>query len=138
MVEIRLSTEADLASLAEIYLAARLKFRWEEEPDLLDLFEAVEDETIFVLTEKEVILGFISFFEPTAFIHLLFINSAHQRKGLGQRLIEHTQKYCNRNLQLKCVKENQGAYDFYLKQGWEVLELNLAAEPPYYLMELKK
>lgn len=86
--------------------------------------------------------------EPTGFIGLdgrkiemLFVDPKYHGEGIGSRLINHAIKIKGRNLQVDVNEQNDGAYAFYKKLGFDQAgrsELDNSGHPfPLLHLELK-
>lgn len=78
------------------------------------------------------IIGYISVYWPTNFIHSLYILPAFQGRGAGQALLETVRQCALGDLELKTDKGNLRAYAFYLRQGWRVVGEGMAATGPWW------
>lgn len=92
---------------------------------------------IVVYEENDEILGY-SFFgkrqnliqenmaDYTSEIYALYIKNDYRRKGVGTKIIQHIcntlKEENNDKVLLWCLKGNQGAIDFYKKNGFEYLK----------------
>lgn len=75
-------------------------------------------ETYVISNEKEV-AGFISMVDN--YLAALFIDVKHQGKGYGRNLLDFI-KAKRENIQLKVYKKNNKAANFYLKNGFVIME----------------
>lgn len=89
----------------------------------------------FVVEMENEVVGFISVWEPDAFIHLLFVHPRYQGCGVGTRLLEGLIQHVSPPWRLKCVCANRGAREFYEKRGWRWLEQGLSEGGAYHLLE---
>lgn len=59
------------------------------------------------------------------FVGLIWVHPAHQRKGLGGRLLDIVIAEINRSeygmAKLACFSANEGALRFYQEKGWKIL-----------------
>lgn len=83
-------------------------------PAVRDQYLPLSQTTLFV--EDGEILGFLSLLEGS-FIGALFVDPAHQGKGVGRALIEEAQSRCTA-LTLAVYEENHAAIGFYEKMGF--------------------
>ncbi|TQV89579.1 GNAT family N-acetyltransferase [Aliikangiella coralliicola] len=101
---------------------------------------AHNDAKIFVATDKNNILGFISlhFIPQLALegdfcrISYFCVSQASRSKGVGAELEKHTlqlakKRNCNR-IEVHCHSRRKGAHEFYKKQGYN--------ESPKYLIKM--
>jgi GNAT superfamily N-acetyltransferase len=130
---------ADQHDLAQVYYAARLAhFPWLD-PRTISVHDFEEDSTGEIVHVARAtdgrILGFISVYEPGAFIHLLFVAPGHERQGIGTRLLQSLESWHPFPHRLKCVQANTAALDFYLHHGWHIVEPGNDGHMDYFLME---
>ncbi len=125
-----------LASLRELYLESRLTtFTWLDSQDfkLSDFERDTEGEDIWMVTQSDQVIGFISIWEPDSFIHHLFVRSQWINRGVGSRLID-LAKHRYAELSLKCFVQNHHAISFYHSNGFRIAStVNNDAES-YHLM----
>lgn len=85
--------------------------------------------------------------EPVAFIGLdgmkiemLFVDPDYHGQGIGTRLIEHARKLKGNHLKVDVNEQNEGAYSFYKRQGFEQIgrsELDGSGRPyPLFHLEM--
>ena len=91
---------------------------------------AGEEQWIARLNGK--IIGYISVYWPTNFIHSLYILPNCQGQGAGKALLETVRQCALGDLELKTDKGNQRAYAFYRRQGWRVVGEGMAATGPWW------
>lgn len=131
----------DVPALAALFYRVRVEsFHWRsrESFDLSDFLKETAGEIIWLAETGEGIpAGFIAVWEPDRFIHHLFVDSAHQRCGVGALLLQSLRKWLPQPHRLKCVTVNHPAYAFYRKHGWREIErrTDSPTEPEYALME---
>jgi ribosomal protein S18 acetylase RimI-like enzyme len=93
LIKIRKAIESDIPQLEDLFLITRQKtFYWENPAKfkLEDYGQATAGETVFVAEDESgAIVGFISVWvqDHPPFIHHLFVDPNHQRKGIGELLI---------------------------------------------------
>ncbi len=138
-IEIREVRNEDIEILRDIFEDVRSReFSWETDIRRSDFDEMTSGELIYVASMDGEIVGFISIWEPDAFVHNLFVKNSARKCGAGYELLDYTRKqFPHQALTLKCVCDNQQAYRFYLKQGWRVVEEVRDEAVPYYFMEWK-
>ncbi|HEY2810986.1 MAG TPA: GNAT family N-acetyltransferase [Rhabdochlamydiaceae bacterium] len=142
MITIRHSNDNDIPQLEKLFLITRQQtFVWES-PDkfkLEDFKQATAGETILVAEDDDVIIGFISVWTQDAipFIHHLFVSPYHQRKGIGNLLMQDLLTRLPLPYRLKCVTKNKDALAFYQKQGWIEIGQGVSADGDYLLLELR-
>lgn len=78
------------------------------------------------------IIGYISVYWPTNFIHSLYVLPSYQGRGAGRALVD-TVLYCAQgDVELKMDKDNARAFAFYRRRGWRVVGEGLAATGPWW------
>jgi GNAT superfamily N-acetyltransferase len=114
---------ADRAACARIYVQARrVAFHWCP-PDMFTEGEFDRDsegETIFVAEMDGAVCGLLSIWTPDHFIHLLFVDPAMHRRGIGAALLRHAEREFSTWGWLKCQSGNVRALEFYTRMGWKV------------------
>lgn len=129
-----------LEDLALIYLDSRRDaFYWTDPGSyhLSDFKEDTQGERIWVALEEGKVLGFIAVWQADHFIHHLYVDKAHYRKGIGQCLIEEVYRFYQAPLRLKCLSKNKRAISFYQSQGFKVLDKGVDNLGEYCLLQLK-
>ena len=120
--KIRLATSADNAALSQLFVEVRrVTFTWKDPLSFSkdDFEEQTLGESVWIAEGAPgEILGFISIWEPDAFIHHLYVLPQYQRQGVGRALLEHTRRWLPLPHRLKCLELNSRALRFYIKEGW--------------------
>ncbi len=136
---IRSATSADLASLAELYLRARLAaFAWMNPADFHpdDFFPHTEGEIVHLAEDVDgAVIGFLSLWEPDHFIHHLFVSPDHLRQGIGSALLADLQRRLPVRFRLKCLVANRPALAFYRSLGWTEIEPGAGPEGEFLLLQ---
>ena len=100
-------------------------------------FETVtEGEKIFAAYIENQIVGFVTFWEPDQFIHILFVDPKFRSRHVGTQLIQTLSSHYGYPLSLKCLSSNTNALQFYLHTGWKSKETGTSDDGEYYLMQL--
>ncbi len=139
-IYIQKAQKEEYDDLRSIFLNSRREnFNWVEYDSLkLDDFDSsTEGELILTAKISNKIVGFISIWEEDKFIHNLFVSSNSKGLGVGKALINEAVEIIGLPLTLKCVKANENALNFYLSQGWTIVE-EVTEKEPYYLMKYEK
>jgi GNAT superfamily N-acetyltransferase len=82
--------------------------------------------------------GFISVWEPEAFIHHLYVRQDSRGRGVGGLLMEFVRDRIPMPWRLKCVRANARAIAFYLGRGWVEVGSGIGDEGPFALMERRE
>ena len=124
---IRAFKEEDTEAVIRIWLEASIlshsfidKAYWEEKADAmrtlyLPLSEVVVDED----KDTGEVVAFIAFVED--YLAALFVAPAHQKKGVGSRLLALAKKMRD-TLELSVYAENERAVAFYQKNGFRMTD----------------
>ena len=138
MFRVRPFEERDREALAAIYRDCRTEAAW--------LPTAVKESDFARDTQGEALLvavgsddepeGFVSVWEPDAFIHHLYVRLGSRQKGIGTQLLESLRSRLPKPWTLKCVRANDGALTFYLRRGWLEISSGVGEDGPYAVLEM--
>ncbi|WP_053844820.1 GNAT family N-acetyltransferase [Paracidovorax avenae] len=138
-VHIRAASAADLPALRELFLRTRREtFVWQAtEAFALDDFDAQTRGELLLVAESGAgeLSGFVSVWEPTRFVHHLFVATGHLRNGVGSALLSALPGWPLRRYQLKCLRRNQAALAFYRTVGFSEAGSGSGQEGDYLLLE---
>ena len=113
------AVETDVPFLAALYdQIRREEFPWEKEVTMEDFARDTKGEKILVAKMEGRILGFLSIWEETRFIHCLFVAKDDRGLGIGEALVKEAEGRYGLPLTLKCMEENTKALAFYKHTGW--------------------
>jgi GNAT superfamily N-acetyltransferase len=121
-LRIREFKENDRQALQEIYLKGRIEtFLWVDTSayTLHDFDTETAGEYILVAEKEDKVTGFIAVWKMESFIHHLYVDSDHQKKGTGKALLNAVVNILDQPVRLKCVINNKKAVSFYKSQGWK-------------------
>ena len=137
MFRVRPFEEKDRQALAALYRECRAEATW--------LPTAMREADFALDTEGEALLvavgsddqpeGFVSVWEPDAFIHHFYVRAGSRRMGIGTQLLESLRSRLPRPWRLKCVRANDEALAFYLRQGWLEVTSGIGEDGPYAVLE---
>lgn len=122
---IRALEPGDVEACAAIFVAARRQaFDWVDPAQfrLEDFAPATVDEDVWVAEADGRIVGFLSVYLLSDFIHHLFVAPRAQDQGVGSALIRFALDRTGRPAGLKCQTANRRARSFYEKRGWQEIE----------------
>lgn len=134
---IRPATDDDRPALRELFLQARrASFTWLA-PDSFQLDDydgQTRGERVLVATAADGrIAGFVALWEPERFVHHLYIDTAWQRQGIGQALLQ-ALGWPEQALQLKCLRRNEAALAFYRKLDFAGIGQGQGSDGEYVLL----
>ena len=122
-METRPFAQKDRCALQEIYLESRKKaFYWMDSSqfNVTDFDHDTDGERLWVATNDEHPVGFISVWIKNNFIHHLFVHPSNYGKGIGSALLKVCLDNISRPANLKCLEKNISARNFYLSSGWKI------------------
>lgn len=140
-IEISKYCADDKQNVFEIYQQILTKeWKTKNEPALLEqeFDEALQEEQVYVARIGVEIVGFISWFEPDAFIHHLYVKKGLRRQKVGLQILQFALNRMRYPIRLKCLQENQNAIDFYLANDWYMVGEGESDEGDFYIMEYSK
>lgn len=120
-VTIRRARAGELETCAALYERVGNKtFTWRPKNwfKAADFIDFAASEEIYVAESHSAILGVLSFFRPSNFVHSLYIDESAQGFGIGSALIEAAAKIADGPLALKVDEPNTRAREFYKKLGF--------------------
>lgn len=139
MLLIRPAHPSDMEALAHLFLhARRAAFPWVDPAlfQLTDFAPQTQGETIWVAALAEgPVVGFISVWQPTCFVHHLFVAPSYQGQGIGQQLLASLTSWLPLPYTLKCLTRNTRALAFYQKNGWRQVGSGGQGDDAYQLLQ---
>ncbi|MFS1442035.1 N-acetyltransferase [Vibrio sp. 10N.286.46.E10] len=114
----------DIEAVLDIWLTASIKAHdfvapefWESQvANMRDLY--IPASTTYVYQVDGEVRGFYSLYE--GILAAIFVSTEHQGSDIGKQLIQHAKLECL-NLSLNVYKENQATIQFYLSQGFSIV-----------------
>jgi len=79
--------------------------------------------------------GFVSVWEPDAFVHHLYVRRDSRRQGIGGLLLRSLAGRLPMPWRLKCLRANREALAFYAREGWMEVSAGEAEDGPYAVLE---
>ncbi|MDY0874216.1 GNAT family N-acetyltransferase [Dongia rigui] len=134
-IAVRRAGLADQAACIRIFVET-VTATFPHEPDAGKTAAAYADSVIgeeqWVALIDDQIVGYISVYWPTNFIHSLYIVPGFQGRGAGRALLDEVRKRAKGDLELKTDKANARAFAFYRQLGWRVVGEGMAATGPWW------
>jgi ribosomal protein S18 acetylase RimI-like enzyme len=93
---------------------------------------SVVGEEQWVAVSGNRIIGYISVYWPSNFIHSLYVQPAFQGRGAGRLLMSTVLEQAQGDMELKTDKANVRAFAFYRRHGWRVVGEGMAATGPWW------
>ena len=128
--------ERDRAALETIYRECRSEAAWLPSAQESNFARDTGGEAVLVAVgssdEPE---GFVSVWEPEAFIHHLYVRNGSRNKGIAKQLLDSLISRLPKPWRLKCVRANDVALAFYLRHGWLEVSSGVGEDGPYAVME---
>lgn len=129
----------DGISTAAIYRECLSEWGWLPTPakERHDFASDTHGEKLLVAVDSDdEPIGFISVWEPEAFIHHLFVRRASRRHGVGALLLESLRGVLPKPWRLKCLTANEAARAFYLHRGWSEVSKGDGEDGPFVVLEI--
>lgn len=120
-VVVRRARDDELKICADLYeRAGNAAFAWRPKGwfKAADFLNFVRQEEVYVAESRGAILGILSFFRPSNFVHSLYVDPSAQGFGIGSALIEAIAKLAHGPLSLKVDEPNEKARAFYEGLGF--------------------
>jgi GNAT superfamily N-acetyltransferase len=120
-VAIRRAREDELGECAALYeYAGNQAFTWRPKNwfRAADFLGFAKNEEVYVAESQGAILGILSFFRPSNFVHSLYVDPSAQGFGIGTALIEAAAKIADGPLSLKVDEPNAKACAFYERRAF--------------------
>lgn len=133
---IRKPRQEDIPELGVLFQLTRqhaFVSRSKEEFQIGDYTQSTVDEEVWVAEEDGIIVGFVSIYLPSNFVHSLYVHPDYQGRGIGMQLLQIAEGNLGRPMTLKIAMDNEKACSFYEKYGWCQLSVHEDAEEPYWL-----
>jgi ribosomal protein S18 acetylase RimI-like enzyme len=134
-ISVRRAVPADHPVCAEIFIET-VTATFPNEPPEGKTAEAyassVAGEEQWVAINASNIIGYISIYWPTNFIHSLYVRPSCQGQGAGRALLATALRGAKGDMELKTDKANMRAFAFYRRQGWRVVGEGMAATGPWW------
>ncbi|MBK6980686.1 MAG: GNAT family N-acetyltransferase [Betaproteobacteria bacterium] len=125
-------------ALEAIYRDSRTEATWlpSEARDESDFARDTKGEVLHVAVGKDdEPVGFVSVWEPDAFIHHLYVRSGSRQRGIGKVLLNTLRARLPMPWRLKCLRANDGALAFYFSQGWREVSSGVGEDGPFAVLE---
>ncbi|MDP5201692.1 GNAT family N-acetyltransferase [Flavobacterium sp. DG2-3] len=141
MIRIIEFREIDLQPLRKLFLSERQRTFAEQDTSefkLEDFDKQTQGEYILTAFLDDVLVGFISIWIPTSFIHHLYVAAPFQGKNIGTELLKAAIQKTTFPITLKCLETNTKAIEFYIKKGFTEKSRGYSGNGTYILFELTK
>ncbi|WP_211473085.1 GNAT family N-acetyltransferase [Collimonas humicola] len=137
MFKVRAATPSDSHAVQEIFRTNIENAEWLPElARVSDFAKASEGELVFVASSSDgEVVGFVSVYVEDSFIHHLYVRSDFQNKGIGRSLLSSLQHWLPVPWRLKCVRKNQRALSFYLRNDWREVGVGESEDGAYVVLE---
>lgn len=124
-MKIRLLKTEDLEQIVEIWFKGSIRAHdfidqeyWESmKMEMRNTYLPMSE--TYVIDQGTKVLGFVSMVDN--YLAALFIDVAEHNKGYGKQLLEFVKRQYEA-IQLKVYQRNTNAIDFYLRNGFEIIE----------------
>ena len=124
MLEVRRAQADEIAACAALYeRVLRETFTWvpPQRHQAADFLSHAVEEEVYLARDGERLLGIAGFYRPNNFLHSLYVET--RGAGVGQALLDHVAAAADGPLSLKCQSPNLRAQDFYLREGFRIVDV---------------
>ena len=124
MLEVRRAQADEIAACAALYeRVLRETFTWvpPERHQAADFLSHAVEEEVYLARDGERLLGIAGFYRPNNFLHSLYVEA--RGAGVGKALLDHVAAVADGPLSLKCQSPNLRAQDFYLREGFRIVDV---------------
>jgi len=136
MFRVRPFEEKDRSALETIYRECRSEAIWLPSAQESNLARDIDGEALLVAVDgNDQPEGFVSVWEPEAFIHHLYVRNGSRNRGIAKQLLNSLASRLPRPWRLKCVRANDAALSFYLDHGWVEVSSGVGEDGPYAVLE---
>jgi GNAT superfamily N-acetyltransferase len=121
---VRRAQAGEIAACAALYeRVLRETFLWvpPEQHQASDFLAHARDEEVYLAQDGERLLGVAGFHRPGNFLHSLYVEI--RGAGVGKALLDHVTAAADGPLSLKCLSPNLRAQDFYLREGFRIVDI---------------
>ena len=128
----------DESALAAVYAECTAEADWlpTDAKGKADFAADTKGERMLVaVTGDDVPVGFVSVWEPEAFIHHIYVRRDFRARGIGALLLESLDGILPKPWRLKCLEANDRALAFYRRLGWHEVSRAMGEAGPYILMQ---
>lgn len=121
---VRRAQADEIAACAALYeRVLRETFTWmpPEQHQAADFLNHAEQEEVYLAKDGDRLLGIAGFHRPGNFLHSLYVEA--RGAGVGKALLDHVTAVADGPLSLKCQSPNLRAQDFYLREGFRIVDV---------------
>lgn len=130
-MEIRKLEDKDIPEVVELWYDASIVAHdfisadyWQDNKEAMTNVYLPNSETYLAVISDEIV-GFVATVEN--FLAALFVKNKMQRSGIGKQLLDYVKKH-RETIQLKVYKKNSSSVEFYLSQGFNILNKKVDKE----------
>lgn len=139
MIQLETFHESDENYLWDTYVQAmkphiKLIWGWKNNWQKKDFIDNLAKFQTFILKFKNLKVGYIQLeiSSDELYINMLILVPSWQSKGFGKSILKKLMlAHPNKQLCLRCFKINQFAYDFYLREGFEIID----SDDEFYMLQ---
>ena len=121
---VRRAQADEIAACAALYeRVLRETFTWfpPQQHQAADFLSAAEEEEVYLAKDGERLLGIAGFYRQSNFLHSLYVET--RGAGVGKALLDYVTVVADGPLSLKCQSPNLRAQDFYLREGFRIVDV---------------
>lgn len=137
MFTVRAAAPSDAQAVQAIFQTNLERAEWlPKRARATDFVQSSEGEQVYVASSNDgTVAGFVSVYIDGSFIHHLHIHPDFQSKSIGRLLLASLQDWLPTPWRLKCVRKNQRALAFYLRNDWRETGSGESEDGAYVVLE---
>lgn len=137
MIAVRPSTTDDEAAVQAIYSLCIKSAGWlpelaKQSPNFGEV--SVGEIVHVAVKENGQVVGFVSVQPEVSFVHHLYVHPGAHGNGMGRRLLNSLESWLPLPWQLKCVRRNMAAMNFYIRMGWFEVGAGESEQGPFSVL----
>ena len=123
-MNVRRAQADEITACAALYeRVLRETFTWvpPQRHQAADFLAHACEEEVYLAKRDDRLLGIAGFHRPGNFLHSLYVEA--RGAGVGKALLDHVAAVADGPLSLKCLSPNLRAQDFYLREGFRIVDV---------------
>ncbi|WP_312161253.1 GNAT family N-acetyltransferase [Phenylobacterium sp.] len=136
---IRRAQASEIAACAALYeRVLRETFTWTppQQHQAADFLGHAQEEEVYLARDGDRLLGIAGFHRPGNFLHSLYVET--RGEGVGKALLDHVAALADGPLSLKCQSPNLRALDFYLREGFRIVDIGRDPGAPFTWLRMSR
>jgi len=137
MFKVRAAIPSDSHAVQDIFKTSIENAEWLPElARVSDFAKSSEGELVYVASSNDgEVVGFVSVQIDGSFVHHPYVHADFQNTGVGRSLLSSLQHWLPAPWRLKCIRKNQRALAFYLRNDWREVGSGESKDGTYAVLE---